>query len=74
MAGDANLIGLEKWAERLDPPPSKHTVRQWIKRGLIHPEPKKFGRRYYFEPGAIYQTSEEARSDALIRRVQEGST
>ena len=72
MADDARLIGLDKWASRFDPPPSKHSVRQWIKRGLIQPEPQKVGRRFYFDPDAAYFSPDQAKAEKLKNRVLRG--
>jgi hypothetical protein len=43
----SKLLTIEEWANRrYSSPPSKRTLRRWIKDAKIVPVPKKEGRRY----------------------------
>ncbi|KVR46376.1 hypothetical protein WM11_31450 [Burkholderia ubonensis] len=64
------LIPLHVWAEQMfgDYAPHRHTLRNWIKNGKIHPVPIKVGRSYFVSPDAEYF---DAVADE-IRRIVEG--
>jgi len=41
-------VTLAAWAKQFyDPPPSIHTLRQWVRNGEIHPPAELVGRNYY---------------------------
>jgi len=43
----AKMIPLDAWAAlRYDPPPSAFVLRQWCRRGEIHPAPERVGKRW----------------------------
>lgn len=46
------MISLQKWAERLSPPPKPNTLRSWARNGQIIPAPVKLGRAYYVQEHA----------------------
>lgn len=50
------LTSLENWAKKRygDDAPSIYTLRRWVKQAKIVPAPKKVGRMYFIQPGAIY--------------------
>lgn len=50
------LIPVSVWAEETfgEYGPSRNTLYNWIKMGLIHPMPTRVGRRYFCSPDAEY--------------------
>jgi hypothetical protein len=49
-------VRLDEWLKReFDPPPPIRTARLWINAGKIYPAPKKIGRSYYVEEGAVFR-------------------
>ena len=55
-------IPLKAWAAaRFDPPPCRETLRRWVRRVRIYPEPELIGREYFVDPNAVYVNPDEPR-------------
>ncbi|WP_088505081.1 excisionase [Burkholderia ubonensis] len=50
------LIPLNVWADQTfgEYAPHRHTLRNWVQAGKIHPVPIKVGRSYFVSPDAEY--------------------
>jgi hypothetical protein len=50
------LIPLSVWAQEMfgEHAPHRHTLRNWVVAGKIHPHPVKVGRTYFCSPDAEY--------------------
>ena len=73
-------ITLAAWAKRrYDPPPSLWVLRQWVRRGEIHPMPELVGKSYYVEPTARRILANDpapqpaAGGLSLVQRLQAGA-
>jgi predicted site-specific integrase-resolvase len=66
-------IPLTTWAAaRYDPAPSAWVMRQWIRRGEIHPAPELVGRTYYVNENARRITADQP-AMSLVERIQAAS-
>jgi hypothetical protein len=58
MAPVPKKVTLEVWRRLMygegEGAPCMHTLRSWIRRGLIQPPPQKEGRSYFLSPDARY--------------------
>ena len=82
------LLTLEEWAEAVygKRPPSKSTLRRWIKNSMIYPQPEKHGKYYRVLESARYsdpakpaqhptpqQVSRPAARGSLVERLRQES-
>lgn len=65
----ARLIPVAEWAVEVfgEHKPHRHTIRNWIRNGLIRPCPKKIGRAYFCAPNAEYVDPRAERMERIAR-------
>lgn len=73
------LLTLEEWAEAVygSRPPSKRTLRRWIKNSMIYPQPEKHGKFYRVLESARYsdptKPAQQATQHQPVRPAARGS-
>lgn len=69
-------ITLNTWREKTFAEacrPHINTVRRWVAKKLIQPEPVKHGREYYCEPYARY-TDKQTQKPRVLDRIRASET
>jgi hypothetical protein len=76
------MLTLSEWDKRVfNPPHSQRTLQKWAREGKIYPKPKRIGREYRVQEGAVFVSSEHTgpinvieSKDPIVNDILSGKT